>query len=184
MRTTAANPITRTHFSHPLTLVFHSDSLTQSHVEDRILQQALTESVWILDTGNCFNPLRMARPIRRQTPHIHRVLERIQVARAFTCFQVVSLLTQTSIAHGSVFILRLLTTFADEMIPVYERIRLLKQVNIQIDRLRRSVPVTVTIKHTRFQDGPLTDWISRFQERADAVIYQKAKEQPQPTTLF
>jgi hypothetical protein len=168
---------------HALTLVFESKSQRES-LEGSIIQQAICGPVLILDAGNCFNPLRLTRQIRRRTYQIQPVLDRIQVARAFTCFQVVSLLEQTRDPKGPVFILRLLTSFADEMIPVYERLRLLKQVDMHIDRLRRATSVTVMIKNTHFQGDPLLEWLSQFQSRADEVVFPELGIHPLPATLF
>lgn len=171
------------HAQHPLTLIFESRPLRESLDED-IVQKALCAPVVILDAGNCFNPLRLTRSIRRQTVQIQQTLDRIQVARAFTCFQVVSLLEQTRYPKGSVFILRLLTTFADEMAPVYERQRLLDQVDTHIERLRCTVPVTVVIKKNHFQDDPLLEWVAQLQGRADEIVFPKLGFHSEPATLF
>jgi len=168
---------------YPLIIVFDSRPQRES-LDEQIIQRALCGPVWILDAGNCFNPLRLTRRIRRQTTQIQTVLDRIQVARAFTCFQVISLLEGTHNPQGPVFILRLLTTFVDEVIPVYERLRLLRHVDSHIDRLRCSAPVTLTIKSTLHQEDPLVDWISKLQARADEVVYPKLDIQPEPATLF
>ena len=152
---------------HALTLLVN---LHAASANDLILKRAMNSPVWILDAGNCFNPYQIVRQIRMQTPQVKAVLDRIQVARAFTCFQVVSLLEQTQINLGSIFILRLLTTFADEMIQVTDRMRLLKQVDAQIVRLRQRVPITVTLNTTRFESDPIMDWSSRLQARADKVL--------------
>jgi hypothetical protein len=166
-----------------LTLVFESRP-QREFLESSIIHQALCGPVLILDAGNCFNPFRLTRQIRRQTHQIQPVLDRIQVARAFTCFQVVSLLEQTYNPKGPVFILRLLTSFADEMIPVYERLRLLKQVDRHVDRLRQATSVIVMIKNTHFQGDPLLEWLSQFQSRADEVVFPEPGIRPQPATLF
>ena len=168
---------------HPLTLVL--DSRVQREVwGQRILQAAMSGAVCILDAGNCFNPLRLARQIRRQTIQIEEILDRIQVARAFTCFQVISLLEQTRSPGGPVFILRLLTTFNDEMVSVYERLRLLDQVAAHIDRLRRTAPVTVTIREVPFEEKPLLEWVTKLQKRADEVIFPVLMTPPQQARLF
>jgi hypothetical protein len=140
--------------------------------------------VLILDAGNCFNPLRLTHNIRKQTLEVEETLARIQVARAFTCFQVVTLLEETRDPKGPVFILRLLTTFVDEMIPVYERLRLLKQVDRHIERLRGNAAVRVMIRNVHFQDEPLMVWFSDLQAQADEIIYPEARLQPEPPTLF
>lgn len=164
---------------HSLTLLAN---LPKASVNELIFQQALENPVWILDAGNCFDPYRIVRQIRMQTPQVKAVLGRIQVARAFTCFQVVTLLEQTQITQGSIFILRLLTTFMDEMIQMGDRMRLLKQVDVQIERLCQCVPITVTMTTAHFESAPIMDWCSRFQTRADKFLQPEyIANEPLPT---
>jgi hypothetical protein len=164
---------------HSFTLLIN---LPQPATNDLILQRALESPVWILDAGNCFNPYQIVRQIRSKTPQVETVLRRILVARAFTCFQVVSLLEQTQINFGSIFILQLLTTFADEMIKINDRMRLLKQVGAQIERLRQFVPLTITLNTTRFTGDPVMGWVSRLQTRADQILLPEyVAESPTPT---
>jgi len=126
----------------------------------------------------------LTRSIRRRTLQIQAVLDRMQVARAFTCFQVVSLLEATLDPKGPVFILRLLATYTDEMIPVYERLRLLKQVDGHIERLQGKVPVVVTVRHIQFESDALVEWVSKLQGRADEVRLPKLGTRPEPAQLF
>jgi hypothetical protein len=168
---------------HPLTLMLETRE-RREYFDECIIQQAMAGSVFILDAGNCFNPLRLTRRIRRQTTQIQTVLDHIQVARAFTCFQVISLLEATTDPDGPVFILRLLATYTDEMVPVYERLRLLKQVDGHIQRLRRTAPVVVTIRNALFQEDGLLEWVSQLQANADEVILPTLGIQPEPATLF
>lgn len=166
---------------HSLTLL---TNLPKTSANDLIIQHAMDGPVWILDAGNCFNPYQIVRQIRMQTPQIKAVLARIQVARAFTCFQVVTLLEQTQINTGSIFILRLLATFADEMIQVRDRLRLLKQVDSHIDRLRQTVPLAITLNTARFESDPIMDWCSRLQTRADKTLLPECTLDESLPTLF
>ena len=77
----------------------------------------------ILDGGNLFNAYTVARAARGRS----EVLDRITVARAFTCYQVLSLLEGTSpqVPPASLVILDLLATFYDESVQAGERKRLL-----------------------------------------------------------
>ena len=159
-------------------------NLHGASASDLVLNRAMDSPVWILDAGNCFNPYQIVRQIRMQTPQVKAVLERIQVARAFTCFQVVSLLEQTQVNSGSIFILRLLTTFADEMIQTKDRMRLLKRVDSQIERLGRRVPLTITLNTTRFEGDPIMDWASRLQARADKILLPDRVPDNAPLILF
>jgi hypothetical protein len=168
---------------HPLTLVFEAGSRRAS-VDQAILRQAISEPVLVMDAGNCFNPLRLVRAIRRQTIQVQQVLEQIQVARAFTCFQVVALLEQTLDPPGSVFLLRPLVTFQDEMAPVYERLRLLREVDCHIDRLLSAVAVTVMIKEGGFPGDPLLDWLSALQARAEEIVFPDLVSPPRAVSFF
>lgn len=179
------NPKTRRKNQPQYSLTLMLDFRAQAEIlEERIVQQALSGSVWVLDAGNCFNPLRLTRRIRRQTIQIRTVLDHIQVARAFTCFQVVSLLEQTQAPQGPVYILRLLATFRDEMIPVYERLRLLEKIDRQIGRLQQTAPVVVALRGSALQEDPLLGWVAQLQTRADEVIFPKLVEPHRLAVLF
>jgi hypothetical protein len=97
---------------------------------------------------------------------------------------VVSLLEQTQVNSGSIFILRLLTTFADEMIQVRNRLRLLKRVDAQIERLRQSAPLTITLNTARFESDPVMDWASQLQARADKILLPEYLADKTLPTLF
>jgi len=77
---------------------------------------ALRGPVRVLDGGNCFDAYRVARRVRRQTPHLDEVLGRIQVARAFTCYQVVTLFRQTPAGPAPQLIFDLLAAAADQVL--------------------------------------------------------------------
>ncbi len=167
--------------SHSLTILIDLPSAT---ADDLVIQSAIDGPAWVLDAGNCFDPYRIVRQIRRQTPRVESVLERIQVARAFTCFQVISLLEQTRISEGSVFVLRLLTTFADELVPLRDRLRLLKQVSAQLDRLSGCAPITVTLNTNRLESDPVMDWCVHLQSQADKVFLPRRTVDQSSPTLF
>ena len=84
--------------------------------------------VRILDGGNSFDAFRVARLIRRRTPHLAQALERISIARAFTCYQVVTLFEQTPATPCPQLALDMLATFGDESVSVEESERLLQIV--------------------------------------------------------
>lgn len=168
---------------HPLTLVYETGP-QRAAVDESIIQIALSGPALVMDAGNCFNPLRLVRSIRRQTLRINQVLENIQIARAFTCFQVVALLEQTRDPQGPIFILRPLTTFQDEMAQVHERIRLLGEVDRHISRLQKEVAVTVMVKESRLLDAPLIDWLTALQDRADEVVFPSLPKVSKPATFI
>jgi hypothetical protein len=76
----------------------------------------------VLDGGNQFNAYLVARIVRGQP----EILNRIQVSRAFTCYQMTSLLEATIATHESILLLDFLSTFYDESASFPDRCRLLQ----------------------------------------------------------
>lgn len=104
---------------------------------------ALVGSVCVLDAGNQFDAYQVARMARRHTVEMDQVLDRIKVARAFTCYQVVSLFEQVSEAASAHIIFDLLATFYDENVSINESYRLLGIVTEHLKRLRGMTPVII-----------------------------------------
>jgi len=102
--------------------------------------------VRVLDGGNSFNALRVARLLRRQTWRLDEALNRITVARAFTCYQVVTLFENTPVSPAPQLALDLLPTFYDENVTPQESMRLLRKVLFHIKRLARHAPVVVGVR--------------------------------------
>ena len=118
---------------------------------------ALRGTVRVLDGGNSYNALYVARYIRRYTVQLNETLNRISVARAFTCYQMVTLLQETATSASSTslsrsvqavsptptLVLDLLTTFGNESNDLGESVRLLRLAIVQLQRLCRLAPVIV-----------------------------------------
>jgi len=116
----------------------------------------------VLDGGNCFNVYPVARALRRRTPQVTAALRQIQVARAFTCFEMASLLqrqaTEVAAAEAAaapppqavmpgtvaVLVLDLLGNFRDENVPLAERQRLLHTCLPHLRRLAQAGPLLVS----------------------------------------
>ncbi|HSQ17139.1 MAG TPA: hypothetical protein VLM83_05525, partial [Anaerolineales bacterium] len=80
----------------------------------RLVQQG---AVRLLDGGNSFDGYGLARALHQQTPRWQAALKRISVARAFTCYQMATLLAQTNAVPLPTLVLDLLDTFYDENTP-------------------------------------------------------------------
>ena len=106
-----------------------------------IARMGLGGPVRVLDGGNRFNAYIVARAVAGRT----EVLSRITVSRAFTCYQVLSLLESTpaiqataimdELAPPRLVALDLLNTFYDESVRLVERKRLLQACLRQLARL-------------------------------------------------
>ncbi|MGD9092989.1 MAG: hypothetical protein PVF74_09070 [Anaerolineales bacterium] len=99
----------------------------------------------VLDGGNRFNAYVVAQTLRQQTTDVESALKRIYIARAFTCYQVVTLLHETLAAPLPTLVLDLLATFRDESVSLEERYRLLHTCTIQLNRLADQAPLLVSV---------------------------------------
>ncbi len=131
-------------FPKSITLVIGPRARAEKMVE-LAASVALRGEVHVLDAGNSFSAYAAARYVRRQTPRSRDVLQRIQVARAFTCYQVVTLLRKTPDTADPKLVMDLLSTFRDEGVSLDESRRLLEVVVGELFRLRRKAAVAVSI---------------------------------------
>src|SRR5574341_122015 len=119
---------------------------------------ALHAPLRVLDGGNCFNAYVVAQALRpallpallaqqaraQQAPDVEAVLERIHVARAFTCYQMVTLLDEMPATAAATAVLDLLATFRDETVPMAERQRLLGHCLERLEQLAVAGPLLVS----------------------------------------
>jgi hypothetical protein len=129
---------------------------------------ALQSSVRVLDCGNRFDVYQIARLVRRQTPRLTETLNRISIARAFTCYQVVTLLEQTAVTPEPKIIIDLLATFYDENVSIVEGQRLL---NIIIGRLKvmgRLAPILISVYQPHQPER--TGYVKAICDIADHVL--------------
>jgi hypothetical protein len=134
---------------------------------------ALRGPVCILDAGNRFDPYHVTRAIRRQTPQLDQALARIFVARAFTCYQVITLLQETPATPMPHLVFDLLATFYDQAISYAESYRLLQIAVRHLLRLRRQAPVVVGVRPT--PKGRQAGLLHLLQQTADIVLLQEAQ---------
>jgi len=117
---------------------------------DLIARLACRGPLRLLDGGNCFDVYRcnlaIARALQGQKEQLPAVLERIQLARAFTCYQMVALLKQTQARPVPTLVLDLLSTFYDESVPGVESRRLLQACIVQLQRLNNRAPVAISTR--------------------------------------
>ena len=100
----------------------------------------------VLDGGNQFNVYPVARSIRRRTPHLEAALGAIHLARAFTCYQMLALLQESTPQAVPTLVLDLLSTFYDQDVALPESRRLLRACLDELQRLSQSAPVVVSAR--------------------------------------
>lgn len=107
---------------------------------------ALSGELRVLDGGNRFNVYPVARTIRRYTAELTAALARIQLARAFTCYQAAAVLAELPADGRPLLALDLLATFYDESVNLAESERLLAGCIPHLKRLSAAAPVVVSVR--------------------------------------
>jgi len=148
-----------------------------------ITELGLRGAVTILDGGNRYRPYQVATLLRRRTVDISTAANRLFSRRAFTCYEMNTLLGSTPSLPQPYVILDLLSTFYDDHVPTYEACRLLKSCLGQIQRLVLSGPVVVTLAPPLAEErGFLLEQVCR---QADEVMIKETPVcQPIQPTLF
>lgn len=140
-----------------------------------IADLALQGPVQVLDGGNRFDVLSLNRELRGRGRDFYSPLQGVQVARAFTCYQVVTLLEETAGGELPTLVLHPLTTFEDESVPRAERLRLLETALHWLEKSARQAPVLLVLR-PRPQEDP---FLARLAGAVDRVW---TFEQPRPPT--
>ncbi|MFO7624692.1 MAG: hypothetical protein R6V73_10100 [Anaerolineales bacterium] len=134
--------------------------------------------VQVLDGGNSFNAYIVARSLGRWAgedgKELEQALKRISVARAFTCYQVLTLLSETPTTPYPTLVLDLLATFYDENVELYESQRLLESCLGHLLRLSRLAPVIISAQ-AQIATQPVQDrncLVQTLETAAHQVLYQ------------
>jgi hypothetical protein len=150
--------------------------------------------VRIVDGGDRFRAHNIARSLRRAAggkhPDLYEALQRIHLARAFTCYQMVTLLEELAAPPEKMrpellptLALDLLTTFYDENIPLKESQRLLEICLGHLNTLSSQGPLAVSVRPPRVVEERLV-LIDQLMDRAGEVIRLEVYEPPAPLRLF
>jgi len=126
-------------------IVLYTPDAARTESMTLIAELGLRGAVTILDGGNRYRPYQVAMLLRRKTVDISTVANRLFSRRAFTCYEMNTLLGSTPSLNQPYLILDLLNTFYDDHVPAHEAARLLVSCLNQIQRLLLSGPVVVTL---------------------------------------
>ena len=170
---------------------------------DPVASLAWRGPLLILDGGNSFNVYQVARHIERRRPAwashlashpasqqagqetgLDSILANIQVARAFTCYQVVALLSSTPATPAPTLVLDMLATFADETVPFGERRRLLSACLLELHRLSRLAPLGVSARLPRVEKPETSKLLASLEDAADQVYRYELPAVPTQPRLF
>ncbi len=132
----------------------------------------------VIDGGNLFNVLNLNRMIRRRTAGVEKVLRRVHISRAFTCFQMESMLHDLPTPLNPLLVIDLLNTFYDQSVSDQTSQRLLANCIGHLNRCSATAPVLVSVfPPPKAENRPFL--ISTLLEAADRT-WQWQAETAQP----
>ena len=146
----------------------------RSITSELISELALRGPVTVLDGGNCFPAYRIAELVRRKSQQVRTISQRVFVQRAFTCYQMVSLLENAPTLNQPHVVLNLLSTFQDDQIRPKEAERLLTVCLAHIERLCLAAPMAITLEPVILAEKEFL--LKRICEKANEVF----TSQPRP----
>ncbi len=164
---------------HILLLVAPSPAITPLML-DIVARLALNGPVDVIDGGNRFDAYRIARALRRQSRDFHTVLRHIRVARAFTCYQMVSLLEGAPATCTTRIVFDLLSLFYDENVSLPESARLLKDGIAHLRRLSEKAPVAISANPPPPGQADRAALMAQLRDSLDGLSHSLVFEHPQP----
>jgi hypothetical protein len=166
----------------PLTLIIapHAGMPLMVELAARL---ALNGTVRVLDGGNRFNIYPVAQAVRRITPRLEETLAHISLARAFTCYQMLTLLEETPALPTPTLVLDLMSTFLDENVALPESLRLFKLGIAQLERLSQAAPLVVSVKLPIALVADRMPLLDLLQQASTRVIHLEAPRTRPAETL-
>ncbi len=125
---------------------------------------ALRGSFYAIAGGEWLPTYALVHSIRRRTPDVKQVLDRVRLARPFTCYQVLDLLEETRPERDPIVILDFLHHFYNPDIQPFVRQRVLEQCCRHLQRLALSRSLLV------FTERLQTEEYGRFFPLVAAVV--------------
>jgi hypothetical protein len=130
----------------PRLLVVETDGRPSAGITELFVALALRGPFYAIAGGEWLPTYALVRSLRERTPAVQQVLGRIRLARPFTCYQVLDLLTDIRPENDPLLVLDFLHHFHNPDIPISVRQRVLEQCCKRLERLSLSRTLLVFVE--------------------------------------
>jgi hypothetical protein len=163
--------------AQPRLLLVETHGRPSAGITELFAQLALRGPFYAIAGGEWLPTYSLVHAVRRRTPAVHQVLDRVRLARPFTCYQLLDLLTDIRPERDPILLLDLLHHFHNSDIQLDVRRRVLDQCCSRLERLSLSRTLLVFV-----QSLDTDEYRSFFPilARAADEILQAAEPDPQP----
>jgi len=160
------------HLSRRLTLVV-TERYERENITELIAALCLRGPLYVLAGSDWLPGYGLTRLLRHRTPEVKQTLNHIHMARAFTCYQLLDLITNIRPDDEPLLILDFLNTFLNDDFPLAVRFRVLRQCCGHLQRLAFRKLVAVLV-----QEQPIEDYAKLYgilAQNADEVLHIEAE---------
>lgn len=128
-------------------LLVETKSRESEGITELVSALALRFPLYIIAGGEWLPGYVLTRSVRRRTPEVKQILDRIHLARPFTCYQILDLLSETRPGNEPILILDFLHHFHNEDVELPVRFRVFEQCCKHLERLSLFRPVLTFVQH-------------------------------------
>ncbi len=156
------------HTHVPRLLLIETEGRPDEGLTELFAALALRGSFYAIAGGEWLPTYGFIRSLRRRTAAVHDVLGRIRIARPFTCYQVLDLLTDIRPERTPVLVLDFLHHFHNPDIPSDVRWRVLRQCCKRLESLSLLRPLLVFVQ--ALQTEEYQNFFPLIADMADHVL--------------
>lgn len=152
----------------PRLLLVETEGRPSEGITELFAAMALRGPFYAIAGGEWLPTYALVRSLRRRTAAIQEVLGRVRLARPFTCYQVLDLLTDIRPERDPVLVLDFLHHFHNPDIPLDVRQRVLRQCCQRLERLSLLRPLLVFVQ--TLENDEYRSFFPLVAEMADEVL--------------
>ncbi len=136
----------------PHLLLVETEGRPSEGITEVFAALAIRGPFYAIAGGEWLPTYALVRSLRHRAPAIQQVLARIRLARPFTCYQVLDLLTDIRPEHDPILVLDFLHHFHNPDIPLPVRQRVLEQCCRRLQRLSLSRTLLVFVQSMQTEE--------------------------------
>ena len=160
-------------------------SQERGNIGDLIAMTALRGPLTIIAGNEWLPTYQVPKMLRRYTTAIKETLDRVHLARAFTCYQMMDILENTAPIREPLLMINFLFTFYDENIGLDVRKRILEQCLQKLKILSVSRPVAMLIERMPKKHKEYEEFYPLLESMAHEIVNVEAQaDLAPPIRLF
>ena len=155
-------------------------SKKRGNIGDLIAMTALRGPLTIIAGNEWLPTYQVPKMLRRYTTAVKETLDQVHLARAFTCYQMMDILENTSPIREPLLVINFLYTFYDQNIGLDVRMRILEQCIQVLKTLPISRPVAMLIQRMPKKHKEYEEFYPLLESMAHEIVNVEAQADVAP----